>query len=149
LGDAGTCRVQTRNCGCALTQIWHKLAHASGHRATFGTPHRPWVDWLGELVPLIPEGGEQCRDTAAIAVGDDRRCRWTCFPAKPEDTVIPIAASMRSDFDRHPMHAARRMQAAQRQCMAYWPPTISPLLGSIRACRPPLCCRPRHDPVGH
>mgnify|MGYP003694436525 CR=1 FL=1 len=46
------------------------------------------VDFFGEFVILIPEGGENLRDAIAIKLGDER-CRWAYQPAAPED--IPNA----------------------------------------------------------
>src|SRR5262245_34269389 len=59
---------------------------------------RPEVEWFGDYVLLIPEGGEQWRDTAAIILGDER-CRWAYFPEDPEDipSKVATAAAMWSD----------------------------------------------------
>jgi hypothetical protein len=59
---------------------------------------RPEIDWFGDYVILIPEGGENWRDLAAISIGDDR-CRWAYMPQNPEDipSVVVTAAAMWSD----------------------------------------------------
>jgi len=54
---------------------------------------RPDVAMFGSYVILIPEGGEEWRDTVAIALGDDR-CSWAYLPQDPsDDAAIPAIIS--------------------------------------------------------
>jgi twinkle protein len=59
---------------------------------------RSQINWFGDFVILIPEGGESWRDTVAINLGDER-CRWAYWPDKPEDlpSTIATARAMWSD----------------------------------------------------
>ena len=50
------------------------------------------VDFFGDFVLLIPEGGEDLRDTIAINLGDDR-CRWAYLPATPQEIPSAIAGA--------------------------------------------------------
>src|SRR5262245_39524932 len=43
------------------------------------TARRHEVEFFGNFVILIPEGGEGMRDAIAISLGDER-CRWAYFP---------------------------------------------------------------------
>jgi archaellum biogenesis ATPase FlaH len=49
---------------------------------------RSEIDFFGNFVILIPEGGENLRDTIAVNLGDER-CRWAYFPEDP--AAIPAA----------------------------------------------------------
>lgn len=59
---------------------------------------RSEVDFFGDYVILIQEGGEQLRDDIAILLGDER-CRWSYFPDDPADipTAVATASCMWSD----------------------------------------------------
>jgi twinkle protein len=59
---------------------------------------RPEVDWFGDYVILIPEGGENWRDIVAINLGDVR-CRWAYWPENTEDlpSTVITAKPMWSD----------------------------------------------------
>lgn len=50
------------------------------------------VDYFGRYVILIPEGGENIRDSIAINLGDDR-CTWAYLPAKDEDIPSAVAGA--------------------------------------------------------
>src|SRR5688572_1372961 len=59
---------------------------------------RSEVDFFGRYVILIPEGGENLRDTIAINLGDER-CRWAYLPPATEDiqNAITTARPMWTD----------------------------------------------------
>ena len=54
----------------------------------------PELEYYREFVILIPEGGEQLRDTLAINIGDER-CRWAYVPDEPENIPCVIAGAKR------------------------------------------------------
>jgi twinkle protein len=47
------------------------------------------IDFFGDYVILIPEGGEDLRDTIAINLGDER-CRWAYWPADEDALGLAI-----------------------------------------------------------
>lgn len=56
------------------------------------------VEFFGDYVIVIPEGGEGIRDDIAINLGDER-CRWAYFPAAPSElpSVVVGARPMWTD----------------------------------------------------
>src|SRR5262245_12781995 len=50
------------------------------------------VDFFGDYVILIPEGGEGLRDTIAINLGDER-CRWAYLPLETSEIVNTVATA--------------------------------------------------------
>jgi twinkle protein len=50
------------------------------------------IEWFGRFVILIPEGGEDLRDTIAINLGDER-CRWAYLPVEIEKIPSAIAGA--------------------------------------------------------
>jgi hypothetical protein len=59
------------------------IVHANGDL-------RNEIGMFGNYVILIPQGGEDLRDTLASALGDER-CRWAYFPEDPSDDVnLPV-----------------------------------------------------------
>lgn len=53
---------------------------------------RPEVDFWGDYVILVPEGGEDIRDTLAVNLGDER-CRWAYWPVNAADIVNVVATA--------------------------------------------------------
>ena len=50
------------------------------------------IEWFGDYVILIPEGGENLRDTIAIKLGDER-CRWAYLPIDPVNIPTTVATA--------------------------------------------------------
>jgi twinkle protein len=55
---------------------------------------RDELQWFSSFVILIPEGGENLRDTIAINVGDER-CKWAYWPDDPADIPAAVANASR------------------------------------------------------
>lgn len=50
------------------------------------------IEFFGDFVILIPEGGENLRDTIAINLGDER-CRWAYLPLSPTEIVNAVVSA--------------------------------------------------------
>jgi len=50
------------------------------------------IDFFGQFVILVPQGGEHLRDTIAINLGDER-CRWAYLPADPADIQNAVVSA--------------------------------------------------------
>ena len=62
--------------------------------STAGAGCCPELEYYREFVILIPEGGEELRDTLAINIGDER-CRWAYVPDEPANIPCVIAGAKR------------------------------------------------------
>jgi hypothetical protein len=55
---------------------------------------RDELQWFSSFVILIPEGGENLRDTIAMNIGDER-CKWAYWPYDPADIPAAVANASR------------------------------------------------------
>lgn len=58
----------------------------------------PEVDLWSQFVILIPQGGEDLRDTIAVNIGDDR-CLWAYLPDEPQNIPAVVASARRMWLD--------------------------------------------------
>lgn len=58
----------------------------------------PEVDFWSRFVILIPQGGEDLRDTIAVNIGDDR-CLWAYLPDEPQNIPAVVAGARRMWLD--------------------------------------------------
>lgn len=58
----------------------------------------PEVEFFSSFVILIPEGGEDVRDTIALNLGDER-CRWAYVPEEPSNIPCVVLGAKRMWID--------------------------------------------------